>query len=93
MTTAKEPTMTTASTLLTQGTLLYRWCHALLLATRTSLRKPADWRAQAALRESAAAAAVTRALANSVRKSDPGFASDLYAAADRHERDREAPDR
>jgi formiminotetrahydrofolate cyclodeaminase len=27
-----------------------------------------------------------RALADSYRKSDPGFASDLYAAADRHER-------
>ena len=26
-----------------------------------------------------------RALADSYRKSDPGFASDLYAAADRHE--------
>jgi hypothetical protein len=38
-------------------------------------------------------AAAPRALANSVRKSDPGFASDLYAAADRHEREREAPGR
>jgi hypothetical protein len=75
-------------TVLTQGTLLYRWRHALLLATRASLRKPADWRAQAALRESADEAAATRALANSFRKSDPGFANDLYAAADRHERDR-----
>ncbi len=27
-----------------------------------------------------------RALADSYRSSDPGFASDLYAAADRHER-------
>ena len=27
-----------------------------------------------------------RALADTYRKSDPGFASDLYAAADRHER-------
>lgn len=31
-------------------------------------------------------AAEVRALAESVRHSDPGFASDLFAAADRHER-------
>jgi hypothetical protein len=30
--------------------------------------------------------ASVRALADSYRRSDPGFASDLYAAADRHER-------
>ncbi len=30
--------------------------------------------------------AAVRALAGSYRRSDPGFASDLYAAADRHER-------
>lgn len=33
----------------------------------------------------AAEAAAVRALADSYRQSDPGFASDLYAAADRHE--------
>jgi len=38
-------------------------------------------------------AAAVRALADSVRKSDPGFASDLYAAADRHERERDADGR
>ncbi len=31
-------------------------------------------------------AAAVRALADSCRESDRGFASDLYAAADRHER-------
>jgi hypothetical protein len=31
--------------------------------------------------------ASVRALADSYRRTDPGFASDLYAAADRHERD------
>jgi hypothetical protein len=30
--------------------------------------------------------ASVRALADSYRRTDPGFASDLYAAADRHER-------
>ena len=31
-------------------------------------------------------AAEVREMANSIRESDPRFASDLYAAADRHER-------
>ena len=31
-------------------------------------------------------AAAVREMADCVRESDPGFASDLYAAADRHER-------
>ena len=35
-------------------------------------------------------AAAVRALADSYRRSDPGFASDLYAAAERHERALEA---
>jgi hypothetical protein len=35
-------------------------------------------------------AASVRALADRYRRSDPGFASDLYAAADRHERAAEA---
>jgi hypothetical protein len=39
-----------------------------------------------AARGAAAEAAGVRALANRYRHSDPGFASDLYAAADRHER-------
>jgi hypothetical protein len=36
-------------------------------------------------------AAAVRALADSCRTSDPGFASDLYAAADRHEIAHEVP--
>lgn len=39
-----------------------------------------------AARSAAEELAAVRALANSYRESDPGFASDLYAAADRHER-------
>jgi hypothetical protein len=38
----------------------------------------------------AAEAAAVRALADSYRQSDPGFASDLYAAANRHEAAAEA---
>jgi len=40
-------------------------------------------------RSAAEEAAAVRDLADTYRKSDPGFASDLYAAADRHERDAE----
>jgi hypothetical protein len=52
------------------------------------------WRAATAKPEpsqpsAADEAASVRALADTYRKSDPGFASDLYAAADRHERDAE----
>jgi hypothetical protein len=36
-------------------------------------------------RSRAEEAAAVRELANRVRRSDPGFAGDLYAAADRHE--------
>jgi hypothetical protein len=42
--------------------------------------------AEAAPRSRAEELASVRALADSYRRSDPGFASDLYAAADRHER-------
>jgi hypothetical protein len=35
-------------------------------------------------------AAAVRALADTYRRSDPSFASDLYAAADRYERENEA---
>lgn len=41
---------------------------------------------QAAPRSLGEELASVRALADSYRNSDPGFASDLYAAADRHER-------
>jgi len=81
--------MTTIATFLTQGPLLLRWRHALLLATGTWFRNPTD-RCQAARREGADDAAAVRALAYTYRNSDPGFASDLYAAADRYEREHEA---
>lgn len=38
-------------------------------------------------RSAAQEAAEVRELAHHYRKSDPGFASDLFAAADRHERE------
>jgi hypothetical protein len=49
-----------------------------------------QWRAASATRRStgrsaAEDAAAVRALADTYRRSDPSFASDLYAAADRHE--------
>ena len=81
--------MTTIATFLTQGTLPLRWRQALLLATGRLLRRPTDpW--EAAQRDAADDAAAVRALAYAYRQSDPGFASDLYAAADRHEREHEA---
>ncbi len=48
------------------------------------------WRAitaktEPAPRSAAEELAAVRALADSYRRTDPGFASDLYAAADRHE--------
>jgi hypothetical protein len=43
-------------------------------------------RAEPAPSSAAEELASVRALADSYRRSDPGFASDLYAAADRHER-------
>ena len=42
-------------------------------------------KAEPAPRSTAEELADVRALADSYCKSDPGFASDLYAAADRHE--------
>jgi hypothetical protein len=50
----------------------------------------ATQKAEPAPRSMAEELADVRALADSYRKSDPGFASDLYAAADRHERAHEA---
>jgi hypothetical protein len=41
---------------------------------------------EAASRSAAEELAAVRSLADSYRRCDPGFASDLYAAADRHER-------
>jgi hypothetical protein len=42
-------------------------------------------KAEPAPRSAAEELAAVRALADSYRRTDPGFASDLYAAADRHE--------
>jgi hypothetical protein len=42
-------------------------------------------KAETAPRTAAEELAAVRALADSYRQTDPGFASDLYAAADRHE--------
>jgi hypothetical protein len=50
------------------------------------VRAIADWRARRApAAPSIAEAAEVRALARSYLNSDPGFAADLFAAADRHE--------
>jgi hypothetical protein len=72
--------MTTIMTLAPSAShyLLTRWRQAWHAATR----KP-----QATPRSAAEDAAAVRALADTYRQSDPGFASDLYAAADRHERE------
>lgn len=53
----------------------------------TSLRQglSALWSPTARVRSRADEAAEVRAMALRVRDSDPGFASDLLAAADRHE--------
>lgn len=53
----------------------------------TSLRQNLAglWSATARVRSRADEAAEVRAMALRVRDSDPGFASDLLAAADRHE--------
>jgi hypothetical protein len=52
--------------------------------------RAATTKAEAAPRSLADELASVRELADSYRSSDPGFASDLYAAADRHERAFEA---
>jgi hypothetical protein len=67
---------TITATLAPFGALYQRW-----LAT-----PPAPKAGRSAAEE----AADVRALADQYRRSDPGFASDLYAAADRHEREHEA---
>jgi hypothetical protein len=50
---------------------------------------PARLRAVPARRSATEDAAELRALADTYRRTDPSFASDLFAAADRHERDAE----
>jgi hypothetical protein len=68
---AKETTMTTMiNALVPAGALFQRWLDAWRATPKTDMADDA---------------AAVRALADSYRKSDPGFASDLYAAADRHE--------
>jgi hypothetical protein len=63
------------------GSLLQRWFARWTPPAR-------DARAEA-LKSAAEEAGSVRALADSYRQSDPSFASDLYAAADRHEHDAE----
>jgi hypothetical protein len=76
----KENLMTPIMTLAPSAShyLLTRWRQAWHAATQKPQAKP---------RSVADDAAAVRALADSYRQSDPGFASDLYAAAERHERD------
>jgi hypothetical protein len=71
--------MTTyTATLPHSGSLLQRWFQ------RWTPPAARDARAEA-LKSAAEEAASVRALADTYRNSDPSFASDLYAAADRHE--------
>jgi hypothetical protein len=75
-------TLTTMTTMLmsslTPGSALWsRWRQA----RQTVVEPPSPQR------RAAEEAAELRALADTYRRSDPGFASDLFAAADRHERD------
>jgi hypothetical protein len=72
---------TMMATLAPSGALFQRWRQAWRASTQ---------RHDAALHEEGGDAAKVRALADSYRESDPGFASDLYAAADRYERECEA---
>ena len=83
--------MTTITTFVAQGTGLIRWSQGLLKMTGAWLRGPTHRRAEVMPDETDVDLAAVRALAHSHLKSDPGFASDLYAAADRHERERDAP--
>lgn len=70
--------MTTMMTLAPSATqFLFNRCRQAWRAATT--------RAEAKPRSAAEELAAVRALADSYRTSDPGFASDLYAAADRHE--------
>lgn len=71
--------MTTIMTLAPSAT------HFVLECTRRAWRALTT-KAEAKPRSVAEELAAVRALADSHRPSDPGFASDLYAAADRHER-------
>ena len=82
--------MTTITTILTQGTRLYRWRLALPSAW-SMFGLSAQRSAAAAQREAAKEVIAVRALAHCHRNSDPGFSSDLYAAADRFERERPDP--
>jgi hypothetical protein len=58
---------------------------ALLSSAARLLRFTAKAPVKPAPRDVVREAAEVRALAHSYRKTDPGFAADLYAAADRHE--------
>ena len=57
-----------------------------LRTMRLSLLDPADMAMSAAERQAALEAAAVRRMADGYARTDRGFADDLYAAADRHER-------
>ncbi len=57
-----------------------------LRAMRLSLLDPAVMALSAAERQAALEAAAVRRMADGYARTDRGFADDLYAAADRHER-------
>jgi hypothetical protein len=64
-------------------TLVPGAAHFVLERWRQAWRKVTTEAAPSSLADELAS---VRALADSYRRSDPGFACDLYAAADRHER-------
>jgi hypothetical protein len=66
--------------------VLSAWFQAQYAALRPSKVQTEADTIEAAAREVVRDAAAVRALADRYRRLDPGFASDLCAAADRHER-------
>jgi hypothetical protein len=68
------------------ATLLWTWLQGQWAARTQQAAQGASDPAEAAALEAAREAAAVRRLADTYRRSDPGFASDLYAAADRYER-------
>lgn len=83
---------TTAVAHATSGaaTALWTWLQARWAARPQRRIQAATDQANAAMRDAAQELAAVRALADLYRTSDPSFASDLYAAADRYEREFDA---
>lgn len=67
------------------------WAASAALAVGHFVKRLVGSQATAAAPSPAAEAAAVRALAREFVASDPGFAADLFAAADRHERQYDAP--